>query len=257
MEKSYSRVIGLIGECQFQTLLNAHVVVAGYGAVGSFAAEALVRSGIRHIRLIDADCYEDSNINRQLGATTKTIGRQKVVVGQEHLRELNPQLDIEYCAELIGADNLGIVGNAFQSDGQKPDVVIDAIDTIDAKVSLLAYCRTQGIEVFSSMGAARKMHPEWIRSGDISQTEVCPLAREVRKRLRKLGIEQGIHCVYSLERAIERSHAASNPDSQSVIRRPQLGSLITVTGAFGLRLASECIHWILNETIQPIDPCNV
>ncbi len=245
MDNIFSRVRALVGDAQLSKLSDAHVVVAGYGAVGSFAAEALVRSGIGHIRIIDADRYEETNINRQLGATTATIGRTKVEVGRAHLVEINPRLDIECCAELIGADNLDIVSRAFESDKRPPDAVIDAIDTIDAKVALLAWCSANQTEVFSSMGAARKLHPELIRFGDISQTEVCPLAREVRKRLRKLGVERGIHCVYSIEHAIERSHNASDPESGAVVRRPQLGSMITVTGSFGLCLASNCINQIL------------
>ena len=252
MNNIFSRVHVLIGEEKLRMLSDTHVVVAGYGAVGSFATEALVRSGIGHIRLIDADKYEDTNINRQLGATTATIGQTKVEVGQAHLRLLNPALDIEYHAGLIGADNLEIISAAFKSDQKRPDVVIDAIDTIDAKIALLAWCHAQGIKVFSSMGAARKLCPELIRSGDISRTEVCPLAREVRKRLRRLGIEQGIHCVYSIERAVSSTHTASNPESESVIKRPQLGSLITVTGSFGLRIASDCIQWIMDRNCSAI-----
>jgi tRNA A37 threonylcarbamoyladenosine dehydratase len=251
MDNIFSRVRALIGDEPLAKLADTHVVVAGYGAVGSFTAEALVRSGIGHIRIIDADRYEVTNINRQLGATTATVGRDKVAVGREHLLEINPRLDIECRAELIGAENLGCVGCAFESDQRKPDAVIDAIDTIDAKVALLAWCCANHTEVFSSMGAARKLHPEMIRSGDISQTEVCPLAREVRKRLRKLGIERGIHCVYSTERAIDQSHYASDPESGAVVRRPQLGSMITVTGSFGLWLASNCINWILSEERMP------
>ena len=245
MDDLFSRVRLLLGDEGLRALSDAHVVVAGYGAVGSFAAEALVRSGVGHVRLIDADVYEASNVNRQLGATVSNIGKTKVEVGRGHLRDLNPDIDVECENMLIGEETLDVVARPFASDGVRPCFVIDAIDTIDAKVALLAYCHAHQIGVISSMGAARKMRPDLIRCGDVSQTEICPLAREVRKRLRRLGIERGICCVYSVERAAESTHAVRSADSESVVRRPRLGSLVTVTGAFGLRMAAECIDRLL------------
>ena len=162
-----------------------------------------------------------------------------------------PDLDLECFEAFVQEETLELVTHPFESDGHVPDVVIDAIDTIDAKVMLLIHCYEHKIPVLSSMGAARKTHPELIRFGDISETEICPLAREVRKRLRKAGINSGISCVYSLERVVESSHATRDPSASSVVRRPQLGSLVTVTGSFGLRLASECMDLIVNK----LDSC--
>ena len=245
MSNPYARVQILLGEQAFARLREAHVVVVGYGAVGSFAAEALVRSGVGHIRIIDADVYDESNINRQLGAQQNTVGRVKVSVGGEHLRGLDPELDLESVESYVDESTLECVTRPFELDGVLPEIVIDAIDTIDAKLSLLIHCYRCGIKVISSMGAARKVCPELIRYGDISQTEVCPLAREVRKRLRRAGIERGISCVYSLERVVGSTHGTRDLNGSGVVHRPQLGSLVTVTGSFGLRLASESIRMLL------------
>lgn len=240
----FSRVKTLLGEENFEKLKQAHIVLVGYGAVGSFAAEALVRSGIGHIRIIDADVYEASNTNRQLGADSTTIGASKVEIAQKRLKTIHPDLDIECIEAFIDSSNCALVDAPF-SDGVRPDILIDAIDTLEAKVSLLAHGYQKGYRVISSMGAARRMKPEMIRYGDISKTEVCPLAREVRKGLRKRGIDRGIGCVYSIEPAAEQTHKFLDGTGQTRLHRPVLGSLITITGAFGLRLASACLDLII------------
>jgi len=242
MNEQFGRVRVLIGNEACDRLARSHVVVVGFGAVGSFAAEALVRSGIGHVRIMDADVYEPTNMNRQLGADTDSMGQAKVEVGGRHLKKINPGLDLECVEAFIQEDSVSLVTRPFDSDGCTPDVIIDAIDTIDAKLAVLVHCHRLNILTLSSMGAARKIHPELIRFGDISGTEVCPLAREVRKRLRKAGIASGIKCVYSLEHVVESTHASRDPGAVSVVHRPQLGSLVTVTGSFGLRLAAECMH---------------
>lgn len=240
---SFSRVETLLGTENFQKLTQAHITIVGYGAVGSFAAEAIARSGVGHIRIIDADTYEMTNINRQLGASTQTIDQPKVNIGQKRLLDIHPNLDLECLEQFIDASNCHLVDAPF-ADGIRPITIIDAIDTLDAKISLLSYCHQHNIQVLSSMGAARRTHPECIRFADISKTEVCPLARDVRKGLRKLGIEHGIGCVYSIEPAMPQTHAQNPTDNNRRITRPALGSLITVTGAFGLRLASACLDII-------------
>ncbi|MCL2326793.1 MAG: tRNA threonylcarbamoyladenosine dehydratase, partial [Proteobacteria bacterium] len=222
---------------------SARVVVVGYGAVGGFAVEALVRSGVGHIRIMDADCFEASNVNRQIGALASTLGCRKVEAGRERLLAINPVLDVEAVNIFVDETSYGRVTGAF-SDGVLPDLVIDAIDTLEAKAGLLAHCVRAGVPVLSSMGAARKRDMSAIRVGDISKTAVCPLARCLRKRLRALGVERGVRCVYSVEEAAEETHFSrchgEEPPAGS-IQRPALGSLVTVTGAFGLRLASEAI----------------
>ncbi len=236
-----------MGERRFEKLQTAHVVVVGYGAVGSFCAEALVRSGIGHIRLIDADNYEASNINRQLGADTTTIGRSKVDVGKTRLLAINPDLDIEICHVFIAENALVPVFAPF-TDGNAPTWVVDAIDSLDAKVALLAACVQKQVRVYASMGAARKHDPTQIHVADLSKTTVCPLAREVRRRLKQIGIDKGIPCVFSTESAAKMTTTEDQ-------KRGVLGSLIQVTGVFGLYLAAMVIDDVVDwtETNEPGD----
>ena len=246
----FGRVGVMYGESGLRRLQDAHVVVVGYGAVGSFAAEALVRTGIGHLRIVDADVYEASNVNRQLGASSLTVGRAKVAVGGERLRDISPGMDLECVRSFVGEGTMEVVTGPF-GDGRCPEVVIDAIDTIESKVGLLLHLVRKGVVVWSSMGAARKTRPELICSGDISQTRVCPLAREVRKRLRLAGVERGVGCVYSTESVSPGTHTASA--GTGVLGRPVLGSVVTVTGSFGLRLAAECLCGLLGEAVVGVE----
>lgn len=237
LEERTLRITTLVGADGFAKISGTHVVVAGYGAVGSFCVEALVRSGVGHIRIIDADVYEASNINRQLGADVNTLGKSKVEVGRGRLMAINPDLDLDTRHVFLSESDMGAAFDPFE-DGCFADCIVDAIDSLDSKVFLLAECVRRGIRVYSSMGAARKTLPELIRVADISKTTVCPLAREVRRRLRMSGIEQGVRCVYSTENAAKM---VTSEDG----KRAVLGSIITVTGSFGLRLASEVLNDIL------------
>ena len=236
--RQFLRVEALLGEQGLGILRNAHVVIVGYGAVGSACTMALVRSGIGHVRIIDADNYDVTNINRQFGASHDTVGKSKVLVGQAQLRELVPDLDIEVVHKFINADAMDDVFAPF-SDGVSPIAVVDAIDTIHAKTALLSACIQHSIPVYSSMGAARKTQLDKIRFDDISKTSVCPLAREIRRRLRANGIDHGVRCVFSIE------DAAKMPPATQANEKPILGSIITVTASFGLRLASELMRDIL------------
>lgn len=248
MSDYFSRTQLLLGEQTFCRLQQTHIVIAGLGAVGSFAAEALVRSGVRHVRLVDADVYAPSDFNRQLGAERATIGQNKVDAFQAHLKRIHPDIDIETLPIFIDKNTASSLCQPFSSDGAFPDIVIDAIDTLDAKVDLIETAIRAHIAVLSCMGAARKRLPQCIRVADISQTEVCPLAREVRKKLRHRGIETGVRCVFSVEKPTEHTHLSHAADAHSCLRRPSLGSFISVTGTFGLRLAAECLDIVTQST---------
>ncbi|MBQ1266917.1 MAG: tRNA threonylcarbamoyladenosine dehydratase [Proteobacteria bacterium] len=239
--RQFLRVETLVGENGLAAFRKAHVVIVGYGAVGSACTAALVRSGIGHVRIIDADVYDVSNINRQFGASHRTIGHSKVDVGKAELLDLVPDLDIETVQRFIREGEMEDVFAAF-ADGVAPQIVVDAIDSVDAKTALLSACVQNGTRVYSSMGAARKRHPEMIRFDDISKTSVCPLAREIRRRLRLADIHEGVACVFSVE-------DAAKPTKPSPDKRPVLGSLMTVTAAFGLRLASEILNDILESRV--------
>ncbi len=243
-DKRFLRSEIVLGAGGLARLRRSHAVIVGYGAVGSAAAEALARTGLGHIRIIDADVYDVTNINRQLGCDDRTVGRYKVDVGREHFSAISPEIDAEAVVAYVAAETIDIALRPF-SDGCRPEIVIDAIDTIDAKVALLRACHEAGIAVLSSMGAARKTRPEAIRFSDISKTEVCPLAREVRKRLKKMGIAKGISCVYSVEAADAATHRPGDASPGAAVKRPQLGSLMTVTASFGLRLAAEAMRILI------------
>lgn len=225
-------------------LRRARVVVAGLGAVGSYAVEGLARAGVGALRLFDFDTIHASNINRQLYALESTIGRLKVEVAAERVREIHPECAVEACPLFIGADTIGRVLEG------SPDAVIDAIDSLSPKVRLLAAAAQAGLYTVSSMGAATRTDPLAIRVGDLAATERCPLARLIRKRLRKFKVTSGIRCVYSVEparpgRDSAEPDAAEEPDAlrRGRMRRP-LGSLSVLTGMFGLIAAREVIFHI-------------
>ena len=222
-------------------LRRARVVVAGLGAVGSYAVEGLARAGVGSLRLIDFDTVHASNINRQLYALESTVGRLKVEVAAERVRDINPDCAVEAWPLFVGADTVGRVLEG------SPDAVIDAIDSLSPKVLLLAAAAQAGLFTVSSMGAATRTDPLAIRVGDLADTEQCPLARLIRKRLRKFNVASGIRCVYSVEPARPRRESAEPDAAEDPValrrgraRRP-LGSLSVLTGMFGLIAAREAI----------------
>lgn len=237
----FARTVQLLGASAVGRLRRSAVCIAGLGAVGSFAAEALARAGLGRIRLADFDIIRPSNVNRQLHALGSTFGRPKVEAVAERILDIQPGCRVEPLRVFLDERTLP----RFLEG--PPDVVIDAIDSLSPKVFLLAAARRRGIYAVSCMGAATRLDPERIRVDDIARTRGCPLARFVRKRLRKLGMDNGVRCVYSTEPR-RRVPAAVSPgwgeDDVERRGRPRapLGSLPTVTGMFGLRAAHEAIR---------------
>lgn len=215
----------LIGEAAFKRLEAAHITVCGLGGVGSWAAEALARSGIGTLTLIDFDQVSASNINRQLPAEIHTIGQDKTAVMAARFARINPECRVEICSKKLNRENLPELIPGC-------DYLIDAIDDLPAKADLISYCIQQGLPVLSSMGAGNKLAPELLKTGDISQTTVCPLARSLRRRLREKGIEKGVQVVYSEE----RPHKADK-DSGALP-----ASMVFVPAAAGLILASLAVR---------------
>ncbi len=244
----------LLGPDAMARLRRARVVVAGLGAVGSYAVEGLARAGVGALRLVDFDTVHASNINRQLYALESTLGRLKVDVAASRVRDINPDCAVEALPLFVGADTVERV-----LDGA-PDVVIDAIDSLSPKVQLLAAAARARLFTISSMGAATRTDPLALRVGDLAETEHCPLARLIRKRLRKFGVTGGIRCVYSIEPARRHAETACTGAAEEAeamprgrTRRP-LGSLSVLTGMFGLVAAREAICRIAlshcaNETV--------
>ena len=241
----FARTEQLLGKKSMEKIKNATVAVFGLGAVGSFALEALARTGVGNLFLIDFDKVDASNINRQLFALNSTIGREKVRVACERVKDINPLCNVKICNSFVNADSLG---DLLTTD---IDVVVDAIDGLNSKTNLIVSAKQQNLAVVSSMGAAGRADISMIRTGDISETSVCPLARVVRQRLHRRGLYKGVRAVYSIEKPLNKQPYKSE-DAQEPLPvhgrfRPPIGTVSWVPGVFGLTIASEVIH-IIRQT---------
>lgn len=215
----FSRTAALVGEEAVRVLQSKHVAVFGVGGVGSHTAEALIRAGIGNLTLVDPDLIEISNFNRQLHALTSTLGRPKVDVMRERLLDINPRATVTACRAAYTAGNGACLGEGDY------DYIVDAIDDIRAKVDLLAEARERNIPVVSSMGTGNRLRPWDFEITDISCTRGCPLARAVRRGLKRRGITSGVKVVYS----------PVSPDRRGL--RPP-GSISFVPAAAGYFLAA-------------------
>jgi len=188
----YARTRLVIGEQGLQTLSNACVMVAGLGGVGAAAAEALARSGVGSLILVDKDVVEPSNLNRQILATVKTIGRHKAEVMAERVEEIAPGCRTQPRILFITPENVGDMLTP------PPDYVIDAVDNVTAKLAMAQFCSNAGIPIISCMGTGNKLDPSLFRVGEIWETSVCPLSRVMRRELRARGVPS-LRVVYSTE----------------------------------------------------------
>lgn len=222
----------LVGEEGVRRLAEASVILTGVGAVGGYALEGLVRAGVGRIRVVDADTFSGSNLNRQILATVDTVGRPKADVACERARSINPAVDIEPMRVLVDDTT---VDNILSGDY---DILVDAIDTVRCKVSLLRRASEMGMPTFSSMGAALHLDTQRIRVAPLRKTSVCPLAGAVRKGLRDLDTSN-ITCVFSDEPPL------SVPTERDEHGKSVLGSLPTVPAVFGMTLANLAIASIL------------
>ena len=189
----FQRTKLLLGEENFSKLQNSTVAIFGIGGVGSFTAEALARSGIGHLILIDKDNIDITNINRQIHALTSTVGKSKVEVMRERILDINPASKVDTLQKFYLSDKDAEDFFIFDCD-----YVVDAIDTITAKINLVCECKKRGIKIISSMGAGNKFDPTRFKVADIFQTSVDPVAKVMRKKLKELGIKN-LKVVYSDE----------------------------------------------------------
>lgn len=205
----------LIGKESLEKIKQAKVAVYGIGGVGSFVVEGLVRAGIGHIVLIDNDVIDLSNINRQIHATTKTIGKRKIDVMKERVLEINPEIQIEvYMAQEIANGEETIIDESF-------NYVVDAVDTVTTKLKLIEKANELKIPIISCMGTGNKLDPTKFEIADINKTSVCPLARVIRKELKKGEIKK-LKVLYSKEEPILKNQ--TNPASISFV--PSVAGLI-------------------------------
>ncbi len=220
----------LLGADALTRLKDSHIAVFGVGGVGSYTVEALVRGGVGRLSLFDGDTVSETNINRQLVATTKTVGKDKVAVAKEHASEVNPDIQVEAYKLFFSSENAdSIEFSAF-------DYVVDAIDTVSSKILLIEKAKAAGVPVISCMGAGNKLDATRFEVADISKTSVCPLAKVMRYELRKRGISK-VKVVYSKEEPIKHGISENG--------RPLPGSVSFVPSVAGLIIAGEVIKDII------------
>lgn len=216
MEYWLSRTENLIGKENLDKLRNSNVAIVGIGGVGSFCAEALARTGINDITLIDMDIIDITNINRQLIADTSTIGRLKTDVMKERILKINPNANVITFPILLDESNISsVITTNF-------DYVIDCIDTVNSKIALIEYCYKMNIKIISALGTGNKIDPTKFEITDISKTSVCPLARAIRKKLKSKNIEH-LDVIYSKEEPIKTENSIT-PASISFV--PSVAGLL-------------------------------
>lgn len=228
-----SRTELLLGKEGIEKLQKAHVLVAGVGGVGSYAAEMIVRAGIGEITLIDADVVKPSNRNRQLPALSSTEDQLKVDVMARRLLDINPYVKINKIDYFIKQELIPQVLN------QKLDYVVDAIDSLSPKVFLIVHTLQKKIPLISSMGAGGKMDPMQVKMADISESYNCKLARMIRKRLTKFGIKKGFEVVFSPEE-VNKDHVIFVEDEQN--KKTTVGTISYMPALFGIMAASQVIR---------------
>lgn len=227
----------LLGSGALETLSGATVAVFGIGGVGSYTAEALARSGVGKLVLIDKDCVSTSNINRQLVALHSTLGRPKVDVMRERILDINPDARVEAICEWYDADSSE---RLLRSDYS---CIADAIDTVSSKIDLIVRSQSMGIPIISSMGAGNKKDPSRFELADIYSTSVCPLARVLRYELRKHRVQK-LKVVYSRETPVKPDYGSLTPESG---RANPPGSLAYVPAVAGLIMASGIIQALVSR----------
>ena len=233
----FARSALLLGDEALAHLAAARVLLFGLGGVGSSAAEGLARIGVGAFTLVDHDLVSCSNLNRQLGALHSTIGRPKTEVWRERILDINPAARVETLCLFYRPEEAGRI------DFGAHDCVLDAIDTVRAKVDIVLRARAAGVPVISCMGMGNRLDPTQVRVGDLAETAGCPLCRAMRKRLRREGIEH-LLAVYSIEEPRDVPHVWAG-DEQCTARRPTPGSVAFVPAAAGMALAAEAVRALL------------
>jgi tRNA A37 threonylcarbamoyladenosine dehydratase len=238
--EQFKRTEMLLGAENIEKLRNSKVVVMGLGGVGSYAAEALCRSGIGNFVLVDFDVISESNINRQLIALHSTIGEKKTEVMKARMLDINPNANIEIISEFCSPDKV-------DSLIQDQDFIIDAIDSLNPKVTLLEKAVKSNKRIVSCLGAGGRMDPSKIAFSDISKSWGCPLAARVRKYLRKRGIKKGIPSVYSSEKPVKGIEENCDWDESKGRKRVTVSSSVFIPGIMGLWTASYVVRELVSQ----------
>ena len=221
----------LIGDENCQKIANAHILVLGIGGVGGYALENLARAGVGKLTIIDGDSVDITNCNRQLSALHSTVGRPKTEVWTERIKEINPlaKVDARQCFLRTPEDIDALL------DSTHFDFAIDAIDEFTPKITFILALKRRKIPFISAMGAGGKLDPSQIKIADISKTSGCPLARNVRKKLREYNIEKGVKTVYSPEPPLKK------------FADRKIGSISFIPAIFGCFCAAEAVNYLIKE----------
>jgi tRNA A37 threonylcarbamoyladenosine dehydratase len=222
-----TRINLVIGKDNFDKLKSSYVAIIGLGGVGSYIAETLARSGVGHLLLIDGDCVEKSNLNRQILALNSTLGMFKAEVMKNRIKDINPDCKVDVINRVYNPGDFDLFFN------NQINFIADAIDSVNAKIDIIKNAKERNIEIISAMGTGNKLNPLDLEISDISKTHTCPLARVVRTKLKKDGITKGVKVVFSKE-------IPKKNDSETV------GSLVFVPATAGIIIASEILKKIIN-----------
>ena len=229
----------LVKEEGIERLKSANILIVGLGGVGSFAAEFLVRSGIGNLTIVDGDTVDITNINRQLPALNSTIGKNKTDVVAERILDINPKINLKKINEFLEPERMEEILTQ-----EKFDYVLDCIDSLSPKLALIITCKRKKIKLVSAMGAGGKTDPSKVMVRDISKTNNCFLAKQIRKKLKKEQIHKGFRCVFSNE--IQDENSLKMTDGSNY-KKSFYGTISYMPAIFGLYAAAEVIRFLLKK----------
>jgi len=229
----------LVKEEGIERLQSANILIVGLGGVGSFAAEFLVRSGIGNLTIVDGDTVDITNINRQLPALNSTIGKNKTDVVAERILDINPEINLKKINEFLEPERMEEILTQ-----EKFDYVLDCIDSLSPKLALIISCKRKKIKLVSAMGAGGKTDPSKVMVRDISKTNNCFLAKQIRKKLKKEQIHKGFRCVFSTE--IQDENSLKMTDGSNY-KKSFYGTISYMPAIFGLYAAAEVIRFLLKK----------
>ncbi len=241
-DAAFARTELLLGREAVERLANSHVAIFGLGGVGSFAAEGLIRSAVGRLTLVDHDEVGSTNLNRQLMALHSTLGLSKGAALRQRLLDINPGAVIEVREVFYRPEEAG------EFDFAGFDFVVDATDTVRAKVDLVVQTRKHGIRMISCMGMGNRIDPTKVRLGDLSETDTCPLCRAMRKKLRRQGIES-LPVVFSVETPLPVPQVRFE-DERCTAKRPTPGSIVFVPATAGMVLAAEVVRGLIEPVVS-------
>lgn len=225
-----------------ERLKTSEILVVGLGGVGSFAAEFLARAGVGNLTIVDGDIVDITNINRQLPALHSTVAKNKVDVVAERILDINPEINLTPINEFLSPERMDEIlkENSF-------DYVLDCIDSVSPKLALIKACRRRKIKIVSSMGAGGKIDPSKVMVRDLSKTNNCYLAKQIRKRLKKEGITKGFRCVFSTE--IQNEESLKLTDGSNY-KKSFYGTISYMPALFGLNAAAEVINYLVRNQMM-------